>query len=68
MGDMAALVAPRPLYIEVGTEDSLNGDRGLIGVREQVDRAKKFIKCLMKMLSIKNVKDIISGLVLVMIG
>ena len=44
MGDMAALVAPRPLYIEVGTEDSLNGDRGLIGVREQVDRAKKVYK------------------------
>lgn len=40
MGDMAALLAPRPLYIEVGKEDSLNGDRGIIGVREQIERAK----------------------------
>lgn len=37
MGDLGALIAPRPLCIETGTEDSLNGERGVANVTEQVD-------------------------------
>lgn len=37
MGDLGALIAPRPLCIETGTEDGLNGERGLANVAEQVD-------------------------------
>jgi len=36
MGDLGALCAPRPLLIETGDEDTLNGERGLANVREQV--------------------------------
>ena len=54
MGDMAALLAPRPLYIEVGTEDSLNGDRGIIGVREQIERAKNVYRLFDKDIEYKE--------------
>lgn len=37
MGDLGALIAPRPLLIETGTNDHLNGHRGLANVLEQVD-------------------------------
>jgi len=37
MGDLGALCAPRPLLIETGDEDELNGVRGLPNVIEQVD-------------------------------
>ncbi len=37
MGDLGALIAPRPVLIETGTDDSLNGARGLPNVTEQVD-------------------------------
>ncbi len=37
MGDLGALVAPRPLLIETGDKDPLNGERGLVNVTEQVD-------------------------------
>lgn len=36
MGDIGALVAPRPLFIETGSQDHLNGPRGLPNVEEQV--------------------------------
>jgi len=36
MGDVAALIAPRPLFIETGDADSLNGPRGLVNVTEQL--------------------------------
>ena len=36
MGDIAALIAPRPLLIETGTRDSLNGAGGLANVRSQL--------------------------------
>jgi len=36
MGDLGALVAPRPLLIETGDEDPLNGARGMANVYEQV--------------------------------
>lgn len=36
MGDIAALIAPRPLLIETGSRDPLNGASGLRNVRSQV--------------------------------
>jgi len=36
VGDIAALIAPRPLLIETGSLDPLNGERGLENVREQL--------------------------------
>jgi len=39
MGDIAALIAPRPLLIETGDQDPLNGERGVDNVVEQVDSA-----------------------------
>jgi dienelactone hydrolase len=36
MGDLGALIAPRPLLIETGTRDPLNGERGVENVTEQV--------------------------------
>ncbi len=41
MGDIAGLVAPRPLMIQTGTRDSLNGVGGLDNVTPQVDRARE---------------------------
>jgi len=37
MGDLGALIAPRALLIESGTDDPLNGARGLVNVTEQID-------------------------------
>jgi len=37
MGDIGALIAPRPLLIETGTEDDLNGERGVVNASEQVE-------------------------------
>ena len=36
MGDIGALIAPRPLLVETGTDDSLNGASGLKNVRSQI--------------------------------
>lgn len=36
LGDLAALIAPRPLLVESGSEDPLSGRRGLEGVREEM--------------------------------
>jgi dienelactone hydrolase len=36
MGDIAALIAPRPLLVETGTKDSLNGASGLENVNSQI--------------------------------
>ena len=41
MGDIAATVAPRPILIETGTLDSLNGRRGAVNAREQVRTVRK---------------------------
>jgi dienelactone hydrolase len=41
MGDIGALIAPRPLMIQSCREDHLNGPRGLINVFEQMDILKK---------------------------
>lgn len=37
MGDLGALIAPRPLLIETGDDDSLNGERGVVNVLEQLE-------------------------------
>lgn len=41
MGDLAALIAPRPLFIESGEQDNLNGAPGLDNVYPQVGIAKR---------------------------
>ncbi len=41
MGDIAAMIAPRPLFIQSCTEDHLNGPRGMTNVYEQTDIIKK---------------------------
>jgi dienelactone hydrolase len=37
MGDLGALIAPRPLLVESGSRDPLNGERGIANVVEQLD-------------------------------
>jgi len=46
MGDIAALIAPRPLLVETGTEDSLNGASGLANVRSQMRTMRKAYRLL----------------------
>ena len=41
MGDIGALIAPRPLLIETGDQDGLNGERGVANPTEQVDITRK---------------------------
>ncbi|MGM9603960.1 MAG: alpha/beta hydrolase family protein [Faecousia sp.] len=40
MGDIASLIAPRPLWVQTCREDRLNGPRGLVNAVEQVTVAK----------------------------
>ncbi len=41
MGDIVALTADKEIYFETGDSDSLNGERGLDGVYEQIEIANK---------------------------
>jgi hypothetical protein len=41
MGDLGALIAPRPLLIESARQDPLNGPRGIDNVIEQVDITRR---------------------------
>ncbi len=41
MGDLGAMIAPRPMAIQSCEEDHLNGPRGLENVREQISITKK---------------------------
>lgn len=41
MGDIASLIAPRPLLVQSCEDDSLNGPRGMANVTEQMDIVKK---------------------------
>ncbi|MGI5893156.1 MAG: alpha/beta hydrolase family protein [Candidatus Merdivicinus sp.] len=41
MGDIGALIAPRPLMIETGDQDPLNGARGVANVTSQMDITRK---------------------------
>jgi len=46
MGDIAALIAPRPLLIETGTKDPLNGKSGLENVYSQTSIIRRAYKIL----------------------
>jgi len=46
MGDIGALIAPRPALIETGTLDPLNGARGLKNVRSQVSIMRRAYRLL----------------------
>ena len=46
MGDIGALIAPRPLLIETGTKDELNGDGGVANVTSQVEITGKAYRLL----------------------
>ena len=46
MGDIAALIAPRPLLVETGTQDELNGASGLDNVRSQMQIIRKAYRLL----------------------
>lgn len=41
ISDICSLIAPRPLFVENGLDDPLNGYRGIEGPKEQVDRIRK---------------------------
>jgi dienelactone hydrolase len=45
VGDVAALIAPRPLLIEAARQDPLNGPRGIINVTEQVAITQRAYAC-----------------------
>ena len=46
MGDIAALISPRPLLVETGTKDPLNGAGGLANVRPQIRTMRKAYRLL----------------------
>ncbi len=48
MGDIAALIAPRPLLIETGTRDPLNGASGLRNVYSQTSIIRRSYKIMEK--------------------
>lgn len=41
MGDIASLIAPRPLWVQSCREDRLNGPRGVVNAEEQVAVARR---------------------------
>lgn len=46
MGDIACLIAPRPLLIQSCRDDRLNGERGIINAVEQVDIVKNVYRIM----------------------
>jgi hypothetical protein len=46
MGDIAAMIAPRPLLIETGNRDPLNGASGLANVTSQVETIRRAYRTL----------------------
>ena len=46
MGDLAALIAPRNLFIETGDKDGLNGAGGIANVTPQIEIAQKVFTLL----------------------
>lgn len=59
MGDIGALLTPRPLLIETGDKDELNGKDGLKNVIQQVDIVRKAMKVMGKEENVYH--DIFSG-------
>lgn len=41
ISDICSLIAPRPLFVENGLDDPLNGCRGIAGPEEQVERIRE---------------------------
>ncbi|WP_320128970.1 alpha/beta hydrolase family protein [uncultured Sphaerochaeta sp.] len=41
ISDIASLIAPRPMFVENGIEDPLNGHRGVADPKEQVEKIKR---------------------------
>lgn len=41
ISDFCSLIAPRPLFVENGTQDPENGYRGITGPKEQVEKIRK---------------------------
>lgn len=41
ISDICSLIAPRPLFVENGLQDPLNGCRGIEGPREQVEKIRR---------------------------
>ena len=54
MGDIAALIAPRPLFIETGDQDDLNGRDGVKNAASQVKIAAKAYRVLGAAKNIEN--------------
>ena len=54
MGDIGALIAPRPLMIESGAQDPLNGSGGLANVRPQVRVTRRAYRLLDAASSLKH--------------
>jgi hypothetical protein len=46
MGDIAGLIAPRPLLVESGLRDPLNGERGVANVLEQLEITRRAYRLL----------------------
>ena len=46
MGDIASLIAPRPLWVQSCREDRLNGPRGVVNAQEQVAIAAEAYRLL----------------------
>ncbi len=46
LGDLAALIAPRPLLVQTGDEDKLSGPEGVANVQPQVDIARQAYQVL----------------------
>ncbi|MCR1842242.1 dienelactone hydrolase family protein [Murimonas intestini] len=44
IGDIGALISPRPVLIETGNKDSLNGQDGLGNVLPQIEKVRKAMK------------------------
>ncbi len=59
MGDIGALIAPRPVLVETGTRDSLNGVSGLENVRSQMDIIRNAFRLLNAEDAVKH--DIFEG-------
>ena len=59
MGDIAALIAPRPLLIETGTFDDLNGPSGVKNVKSQLAITRKAYRLLGAQKALKH--DVFEG-------
>jgi len=59
MGDIGALIAPRPLVVETGTKDSLNGASGLENVYSQIRIMQKAYRLLGAEMMLKH--DVFEG-------